>query len=193
MPARQDSQQQHAWVSEPVVHAAFLPPLPLDTPRRRRARDGAHPLLMSMGCRGSNLALRAALWTRTPAPARYRVFFSVCVAGSCCLEHFCVVWRTVCQCGAVLNNCSLLNFDARASLVPALTHWLTRVTYARTWKWQLEGNDAQPWYCPICRSKCCCAKSECTVTPLALCGCKTYGSDTYCSRRLRVHKMPSCA
>jgi len=26
----------------------------------------------------------------------------------------------------------------------------------------LDGSDAQPWYCPICRSKCCCAKSECT-------------------------------
>lgn len=53
---------------------------------------------------------------------------------------------------------------AQANLMPALKHWLTRVAYARTSTWQLEGNDAQPWYCPICRSKCCCAKSECTVS-----------------------------
>ncbi len=104
------------------------------------------------------------------------------------MDLFCVVWSTaVCLCGAVLSNCSLLSLDARASPVPALTHWLTRVTYARTSTWQLEGNDAQPWYCPICRSKCCCAKSECTVSIFAHCGRDTHGSRQH--RMHLVHKM----
>jgi hypothetical protein len=108
LPAREDPQQQHAGLPEPVVHASLLPTLPVDAPRRR-GRDGKLVLLAiatSSRCKGN--------FEVQPAPR----------------------W------------CRKVDQDERMPGSPV---------------GQAENdNTSPPWYCPICRNKCCCAKTECT-------------------------------
>jgi len=48
---------------------------------------------------------------------------------------------------------------------------------------QMDGSGAPPWYCPICRNKCCCAKSDCSVSS----SCASFCVRVVCMRQCWLH------